>query len=417
VPELFKLRNQIQYYEWGSPEWIPRLTGIANNEGRPCAEMWMGSHPASPSLAVLPGGVQDLGTLIAGNPRRYLGARTPAQYGALPFLFKLLAAEQPLSIQAHPDLERAAEGFERENRAGLAASAPGRNYRDPNHKPEIICALAPFTGMCGFREPDEIRRLLEAFVSPPGSPAAPAVLRNGFVPLLAALDDADTSSALRNFFAALFSMSAAVRMELAPYMLSASAAVDGELTDTQWNLMRRFAGLYPNDPALIAPLYLNIFSLDPGEAVYLRTGILHAYIHGFGVELMANSDNVLRGGLTSKHVDSAELMKVLDFSPLRPEIIRPDLRPAEEGPSRFTYQTPCNEFSLTVMRGGGQGAAAFIEEGPAICIVTAGEVEISGRDGVTVLKQGESAFISPSSAAEQPLWFRGNYTLYAAAAL
>ena len=402
MAEFVKLRNQVKHYEWGSPLWIPRLLGTSQ-DGRPWAELWMGSHPAAPSQAIRIDGEIGLGELIAGDPRRYLGTKTAEKWGALPFLFKLLAAERPLSIQAHPNKHQAGEGFTRENNAGLALDAPARNYKDPNHKPEIICALVPFTGMCGFRPPDEIRRLLAAFLAP-----APVSLRDAFSPLMRALETPNDAGALRDFFSALFSLSPAAREELSAHIRRHPAADSNRLEAEQWELMRRFAELYPNDPALVSPLYLNIFHLEPGEAVFLRAGVLHAYIHGFGVELMANSDNVLRGGLTSKHVDVPELVNVLDFNPHTPEIIKTP----EPSPACFRYPVRTEEFSLQRLSGSG-GAAAFAESGPAICIVTEGELILDGeRDSMRVL-QGESVFIPPGHPGAA-LTLRGNYTLYAA---
>ncbi|MDR0582756.1 MAG: mannose-6-phosphate isomerase, class I [Treponema sp.] len=422
LSKLFKLRNQVKHYEWGSPEWIPRLLGVSNKGGRPWAELWMGSHPAAPSRLVFGESETGLGELIAGNPAYYLGKRGAEQYGSLPFLFKLLAADRPLSIQAHPNKAQAREGFEREGRAGLALDAPDRNYKDPNHKPEIICALTPFTGMCGFRPPAEIRRLLGAFLSP-----APASLREGFSPLLAAVNNDEAPSALRNFTGALFGLSAAVREELTRFILRQQASGGAEETDAgaaaacgvsaaQRELMYRFAELYPGDPALISPLYLNLFSLEPGEAVFLPAGILHAYIYGFGIELMASSDNVLRGGLTPKHVDLPELLKILDFSPFKPEILKPP--PENSGGAQnapavcFRYPAPCKEFSLSVMRSTG-GKTPFCGTGPAICIVTEGELAV-GEKGEIRLKRGESFFIPAGDGDSKPPEFQGNFTLYAA---
>jgi mannose-6-phosphate isomerase len=407
MASLYKLHNQIKHYEWGSPDFIPRLLGM-DSDGTPWAELWMGAHSASPSrVSSSDGGELGLGELIAQDTLRYLGEKTAERYGALPFLFKLLAAEKPLSIQAHPNLALAREGFDRENGAGPALDAPTRCYKDANHKPEIICALTPFTGMCGFREPEQIRQLLVAFLGPPlpgeGAPSEESanVIRKGFVPLLRALELPDTASALRNFLNALFDLSPEVRKALTEYILSANG-----MGDCDWELMRRFARLYPGDPAMISPLYLNVFRLEPGEAIFLRAGILHAYVHGLGVELMANSDNVLRGGLSAKHIDIPELMKALDFSPHQLQLIKP-----EPGISCFTYPSPCEEFSLTVMRGLGNTAATiFPRNGPSICIVTEGEVSING----TVLKQGESAFIPPAVGGEDPLVLQGRYTLYVA---
>jgi mannose-6-phosphate isomerase len=373
--------------------------GLASNgdpfENGPYAELWMGSHAGSPSLVSLPSGEISLGELIARDPQHYLGEKTAKRYGALPFLFKLLAAEKPLSIQAHPNLAQAREGFERENRAGLAQDAPNRNYRDSNHKPEIICALTPFTGMCGFRSPDEIRRLLSTFLN-----SAPASLREGFAPLLQTFETPNATTALRNFFEILFNLPLAVKNTLTEFILSAHGAEDCE-----WELMRNFAQLYPGDPAVIAPLYLNVFRLEPGEAFFLKAGVLHAYIHGFGVELMANSDNVLRGGLTSKHIDISELMKVVDFNPLKPQIIKP-----EADFSCFTYPAPCEEFSLTVIRGTGGVMNMALAQSASIGIVTEGEVSVSGM----VLKQGESAFFPPANSGESPLVLQGRFILYIA---
>ena len=383
-------------------ELIPQLMGVAG-DGSPWAELWMGSHSGSPSMVSLPSGDVSLGELIATDPRRYLGEKTAQRYGVLPFLFKLLAAEKPLSIQAHPNPAQAREGFERENRAQLAHNAPNRNYRDSNHKPEIICALTPFTGMCGFRSPGEIAQYLSAFLGEVTYDGPdPALLREGLRPLLRALEMPNSALALQSFFGTLFSLPGEARQALTEFILSAQG--DG----FEWELMRKFARQYPGDPAIIAPLYLNVFHLEPGEAIFIRAGLLHAYIHGLGVELMANSDNVLRGGLTPKHIDVPELMKVLDFTPIQPRIIKPE--PDDSG--CFTYPAPCEEFSLTVMSGktgGGGQTTNFARNAPALCIVTGGEASIDGA----VLKQGESAFIPADNGGDPPV-LRGNYTLYAA---
>ena len=408
--KMFRLHNQIKQYEWGSPYHIPRLLGVPAGV-EPCAELWMGCHPGAPSQVSLPAdmasgqagtGSMSLGDLIAGNPLQYLGEKAANEYGTLPFLFKLLAAEKPLSIQVHPNLEQAREGFDRENKAGLPLDAPNRNYKDPNHKPEIICALTPFTGMCGFRSRNEIQQLLAVFLN-----LLPPDLRECLNPLVQALaasqSDAAQPDAMRNFLKALFNLSPAVRQALTESILSAGNPVGAE--NIEWALMQDFARLYPGDPAVIAPLYLNVFRLEPGEAIFLKAGILHAYIKGFGVELMASSDNVLRGGLTGKYVDIEELIKVLDCSPMKPDIIKP-----EPGFSQFTYPVSCKEFSLTVIRNDtASSLPMFPVNGPAICIVTEGEAVI----GDMVLKQGESAFIPPQNNGKNPV-LHGHFTVYAA---
>jgi mannose-6-phosphate isomerase len=403
MSEFYKLSNQARHYDWGSPVDIPRLMGVAVN-GAPWAELWIGSHLGAPSMAVMDSGEIRLGDLIAGDPRRFLGEKTARRYGALPFLLKLLAAEKPLSIQAHPNPAQAREGFERETQAGLALDSPKRNYKDSNHKPEIICALTPFTGLCGFRSVDEIRGLLAVFLEP-----SPHVLREGFAPLTRALSNHEPAAALRAFLAGLLSLSQTVREALTEYVLSFREPPAG----CEFELIRDLARLYPGDPAVIAPLYLNVFRLEPGEAVFLEAGVLHAYIHGFGVELMANSDNVLRGGLTGKHVDVPELMKILDFKPFKPSIIAPNS-------CCFSYPTPCEEFLLTRIRGPGATCGGVMEswppalEGPSICIVTEGELVIAAGNSETVVKWGESLFIPPVKSDTHPLSLKGCFTLYIA---
>ena len=411
-PEFLELNNQIKMYPWGSTQWIPQFLGKENLEAMPWAELWMGIHPEAPSTTWLKNRELSLYKIIKNNPAYYLGEQGVQKFNSLPFLFKLLAAERPLSIQAHPDLSRAKEGFQRENLAGLAPDAPNRNYRDPNHKPEIICALTPFTGMCGFRQPAEIRELLNDFLTPSGliPPDKARSLSNGMAPLLDSLENTDISTALKNFLHALFSLSADMCQELSDYIIRESTrrltAPDQEtLSLAHWEKMVYFTKLYPDDPAVISPLYLNLFSLEPGEAVFLQSGTLHSYIHGFGLELMANSDNVLRGGLTSKHIDINELINILDFNPIKPEIIKPP------GPDiNFTYPTRCSEFSLSVMHGTAI-ETEFCNSGPAICIVSSGELEICGKQDRAIFRKGQSVFIPP---ARQPLVFRGNYTIYAA---
>jgi len=420
VTEFYKLHNRIKRFDWGSADFIPRLLGVEGDG--PWAEMWMGIHPGSSSTV---SDTVSLGELITGDPCRFLGEKTARQYGSLPFLFKLLAAEKPLSVQAHPDKIKAREGFERENKAGLRLDSPNRNYRDPNHKPEIICALTPLTGLCGFRDPAEIHKNLEFFLSCGDR----GLLSEGFAPLLTALQKPDTAAPLRDFLSALFGMPEPIRKALTEYILSKNMEQNSNYLNnnsapreprTSGSMVRRlcekkieigllqnFARLYPGDPSVLAPLYLNVFRLEPGEAVFLESGVLHTYVYGLGLELMANSDNVLRGGLTSKHIDVPELMKILNFSPIKPCIIKP-----EPGSTRFTYPVPCGEFSLTVIHGKEGGGGVFAPDGPVICIVTDGEVTVQGSTSI-VLKRGESVFIPPA-ADGKPFLLRGNFTLYVA---
>ena len=421
---FYKLHNKVRHYDWGSPVDIPRLMGIENTDvsahdglpptgGTPWAELWIGSHSGAPSSAITDSGEISLAELIAGDPRGFLGEETARRYGTLPFLLKLLAAEKPLSIQAHPNLAQAREGFERENRAGVPIDSPERNYKDANHKPEIIAALTPFTGLCGFRGVDEIRSLLADFLAPQSPAPAPSVLREGFAPLTQALMNRDPAVALRDFFAGLFGLSQQVRSALTQYVLSTNEPPQGfgALQNNTIELIRDLARLYPGDPAVIAPIYLNVFRLAPGEAVFLEAGVLHAYIHGFGVELMANSDNVLRGGLTPKHIDVPELFKILEFTPFKPRIIAPNA-------DCFSYPTPCGEFSLSRISVTASGENRPLSLGnpnsPLLCVVTEGEFIVSDSGRETLVKQGESLFILPVKNGESPLSLKGDFTLFVA---
>ncbi|MDR1900450.1 MAG: mannose-6-phosphate isomerase, class I [Treponema sp.] len=428
---IYKLSNQVKHYGWGSPDEIPALLGADNAEGRPWAELWMGVHPGGPSETVDRGTALSLGDLIGADPLRHLGQEVYETFGTLPFLFKVLAAGKPLSLQAHPNREQATRGFERENARGLLPDSPERNYRDPNHKPELVCALGPFTALCGFKRPEEIALGLDEFLR-----KAPPPLKQGLRPLTESLRQGGggqgsrqegAAAALEGFCTALYGLGAEIRDALTAYIPEAEKqyGAEGMLPwreyTEEWRYMAAFARLYPGDPALISPLFLNIVHLKAGEAMYLPAGVLHAYLHGLAVELMANSDNVLRGGLSSKHIDPEELIGILDFSPFNPAILRPPAEGfSENGPSScFSYPCPSEEFTLSVMKGrgdrsGGPGLAGFGPAGPSIALVTEGQVLVTGEEGKEwTLKKGESAFIPPLAAA---LRFSGNYTLYLASA-
>jgi mannose-6-phosphate isomerase len=419
LPRLYKLENTVKNYDWGSSEWIPALLGRKNDGSEPWAEMWMGVHPAAPSVAEAGAERIGLADLIRRDPLFYLGEAVNREFGALPFLYKLLAAEKPLSIQAHPNRKQALAGWDRENRAGFSPGDPNRNYRDANHKPEILCALSRFRAMCGFRDIPEILKRLEIF-----SEKAPHSLDAGLGQLRRALEQEDAASGLRDFLGTLFALSPADRQALSSYTLGEGDRLVERHPGyaEEWKTAADFAALYPGDPAVIAPLYLNLLDLAPGEAIFLPAGILHAYIKGFGVELMANSDNVLRGGLTKKHVDAGELARILEFRPFCPAIIRP---PREAAPgetpavSLYTYPADCREFSLSVIRGTGK-SMLFSRKGPHIFIVTRGKAQLSCNKGVETLTllPGESAFLAAGSAVpEAPaedLSLMGEFTLYAA---
>lgn len=354
-----RLTNVIQPYAWGSKDLIAKVCGRGPSE-MPEAELWMGAHPVAPSRI----GSKSLIELIDASPDTVVGARVVQRYGKkLPYLLKLLAAAQPLSLQAHPSLHQAREGFERENAAGIPLTAPHRNYKDANHKPELICALTPFEALCGFRAIPQTVALFEQLKQPVVAAKVKAGLKGAFEWLMT-LPKAEAG-------ALVDAVVAACHGDVGRWEAECANAI-------------ALAKLYPGDVGVVSALLLNHLVLKPGEAIYLPAGNLHAYLGGLGVEVMASSDNVLRGGLTPKHVDVPELLKVLDFKNGPVAVVQP-VREGEED----VYLTPAPEFRLSrfvLDRRSAQPARRGVE----ILVCTEGRVTV----GAMELKSGESALIS-----------------------
>ncbi|MEE2046703.1 mannose-6-phosphate isomerase, class I, partial [Nocardiopsis tropica] len=308
---MHRLTNQVRPYAWGARTAIPRLLG-ADPDGTPQAELWLGAHHGAPSTAHCEDGPRPLPRLIADDPRRVLGHGTAERFGArLPFLLKFLAAEAPLSLQVHPDATRARAGFDAEERAGIPLDAPHRNYRDPHHKPELLLALEPFEALCGFREPAATGAELR------GLTCELAVL------LRADLAVPDTHAALRAALTRLLTLPDGSRERLLDEFVAEWSASGPR--GAHGDIVADLAVRYPGDPGAVASLLLNRVTLGPGQALFLPAGNLHAYLQGTAVEVMASSDNVLRAGLTAKHVDAPELLDVVDFSVLPIPYARPGL--------------------------------------------------------------------------------------------
>ncbi|MHC6203446.1 mannose-6-phosphate isomerase, class I [Breznakiellaceae bacterium SP9] len=395
---IYKLQNCIKNYEWGSPVWIPALLKQANPDKVPQAELWMGCHPAGPSQALVGDTLVPLSDLLRKEATR-----------ALPYLFKVLAAAKPLSIQAHPNLEQAQAGFEAENNALIPIDDPQRNYKDANHKPELLCALGPFTAMAGFRAASEIVKRLEAIAS-----LLPNVLKTHCTMLLVILKAAAPQpQVLERFFTAVLNLSAALsgeeRILLGQTIMQNEAALIQAFPEYRrdWTSCAQLAAYYPDDPSIIAPLYLNCIDLNVGEALFICAGMPHAYIHGFGVELMANSDNVLRGGLTKKHIDREALSKVLDFKPCNPRVF------AAPQTSSARYPSEVQEFSLFMFQSTSEHEETymFTPEYPSIAIIIEGTALVKYGEGTITLTQGESAYIPASS---NPIHISGLFLLYLA---
>ncbi|MFF8414894.1 mannose-6-phosphate isomerase, class I [Streptomyces omiyaensis] len=367
-----RLVNAVRPYAWGSTTAIPELLGTAPT-GEPQAEMWMGAHPGAPSLTAR----GPLNELIEADPVRELGAAAVEKFGPrLPFLLKLLAAGAPLSLQVHPDLEQARAGFAAEEAAGIPVDAPHRTYKDANHKPEMICALTPFEGFCGFRAPAEAAGTLAALGVDSLKPYADLLLAH------------PEEAALREVLTALLT---ADPEEMAQTVTEAAEAADrlgGDLAP-----YAVLAHHFPGDPGVIAAMLLHHVRLQPGEALYLGAGVPHAYVSGLGVEIMANSDNVLRCGLTPKHVDVPELLRVVRLEPGDPAVLRPEASPTGEE----VYETPIDEFRLSrLVRAEGAVPTDLTAGTPQILLATAGHP----KAGEIVLGPGESAFVPAGESVE-----------------
>ncbi|KOX18173.1 MULTISPECIES: mannose-6-phosphate isomerase, class I [unclassified Streptomyces] len=360
-----RLVNTVRPYAWGSTTAIPELLGTAPT-GEPQAEMWMGAHPGAPSRTER----GPLNELIDADPVRELGERTVERFGPrLPFLFKILAAGAPLSLQVHPDLDQARSGFAAEEAAGIPVDAPHRTYKDAHHKPELICALTPFEGFCGFRAPVDAADLIAALGVDSLKP---------YVDLLHAHPE---EAALREVLTALLT---ADPEETAHTVAEATAAADRLGGDHA--PYARLAHHYPSDPGVIAAMLLHHVRLQPGEALYLGAGVPHAYLDGLGIEIMANSDNVLRCGLTPKHVDVPELLRIVRFDPADPAVLRPEASPSGEE----VYETPTEEFRLSrFVRAESAAPNDLTAPTPQILLAVAGRPAA----GDIPLAPGESVFV------------------------
>jgi mannose-6-phosphate isomerase len=392
------LKNAIQEYAWGSTRAIPDLLGRKNPGAKTQAELWMGAHPKAPSRVKHNGRWVSLLELIAKDPVDVLGKKVARNFNnRLPYLFKVLAAARPLSIQAHPDLHQAREGFQRENAQKIPLDAPHRNYRDDNHKPECICALNRFWALSRFRKISGILSYLEKLN-----------LRHLEVEL-ADFKKRPTSDGLKQFYTALMSMDMDRRKRVVAEALG--PARDFESEDPVFKWILKLAEDYPGDIGVLSPILLNLICLEPGQAMFLDAGQLHAYLEGTGIELMANSDNVLRGGLTPKHVDVYELLRVLKFEDRDATFLKPVKSIANE----LIYPSPAAEFVLSVITlRSGEAYQSPKNRSVEILICTRGNAtlfDLADRTE-TQLPRGASAIV-PASVERYRI--KGQGTCYKAA--
>ncbi|PSW07199.1 mannose-6-phosphate isomerase, class I [Photobacterium lipolyticum] len=371
---FFRMHNVIQDYSWGSTTSIESLFGIANPEGRPQAEIWMGAHPNGCSQVDVAGKATRLAEFIETDKATIIGEAADKQFGELPYLFKILAAEKALSIQVHPSKAQAEVGFAKEQGAGIALSAGHRNYKDPNHKPELVFALTPYQAMNGFREFAEIISFFH-------------VLENADLnELVIALEENQNEAGLRQFFEAILSLQDEMK-ETAVNALLVYAAQHKE--EALFALILDLAGQYPGDIGLFSPLMLNVLTLQPGEAMFLDACTPHAYIKGTGLEIMANSDNVLRAGLTPKHMDIAELVASTRFVPMPADML---LLAPEQSEGGLHYPIPVPDFKFSVYQN--QQGTKLTTSSAEILLAIDMPLTVNHSSGETLtIQKGESVFI------------------------
>jgi mannose-6-phosphate isomerase len=405
---ILALRNPVRAYAWGSRTFLPRLLGETAPSVEPQAELWLGAHPSAPSLVLRAGKEPEpLDAFVRRDPVGVLGARTDTEPDErLPFLLKVLAAAEPLSLQVHPDADQARTGFAREDARGLDLDDPARNYRDPWPKPEILCALEPFWALHGFRPPGEIAEGLGL--------VAPVTLAAEIDALARATSE---SGALEGLLCALLDLDSGRRCNLDRELTERLARGDDGASTGEararvadaLHWLRVLRRLHPGDPTVLAPLVLNLVRLEPGQALYTEAGVLHSYLEGAGVELQASSDNVLRGGLTVKHVDRGELLRVVRFRTTTVQILEPPPAPGGEA----VYDTPARELRLSVLHleedepyRRPRGAAVEI----LLCVEGSCSVELDGL-AARCLTSGGSLLVTATAA---PYELRGTGRVFRA---
>ncbi len=378
-----KLINSVQNYAWGSKTALTDLYGIANPNNLPMAELWMGAHPKSSSkIEDASGQARSLRDVIDADKAALLGDKVAQRFGELPFLFKVLCADQPLSIQVHPNKQASEIGFAKENAAGIPLDAAERNYKDPNHKPELVFALTPFLAMNAFREFSEIISLLQ--------PVAGA--NNAIAHFL----ENPNAEALSQLFASLLNMQGEEKSHALAVLKAALDSQQGE----PWETIRLIAQFYPDDSGLFSPLLLNVVKLNPGEAMFLFAETPHAYLQGVALEVMANSDNVLRAGLTPKYIDIPELVANVKFvaKPAAELLTQPVKNGAE-----LDFPIPVEDFAFS-LHDLSQTETTIAQESAAILFCVEGEATLHKNSEHLVLKPGESAFVA---ANESPVSVSG----------
>lgn len=377
---IFRLNNPIKHFAWGCKRSLSDLFQIENPERQPQAELWMGAHPNGSSTIIHDGTEAELVDVIDADPSHWLGVNHQQFHSKLPFLVKILAAGQPLSIQVHPNKNAAEKGFERENAQEIAIDDPKRKYKDANHKPELIYAITPYLAMNGFREIQGIHRLFSTL-------ALPSIAK-----LLEPFLSAPNEDSLAQVFGAILQLDESAKQQAVIELLSVDTSEKCTEVAETLQLIAELAKLYPCDVGLFAPLFLNVIELQPGEAMFLYAETPHAYLKGVGVEVMANSDNVLRAGLTPKYIDVPELLANTQFKPIKACDLR--MVPVKHG-ERLSYPIPVDDFKFDIINGGVMDIEVSSAE---ILLCVKGEVQIKLEQNITTIKTGESVVIPASTS-------------------
>ncbi len=398
---IVRLFGQVRNYGWGSPTAIYDLLG-EDATGQPAAELWLGTHPGAPS------------EIETG-----CGRRTAAELvGGLPFLLKVLAADKALSLQVHPDVAQAQVGFDDEERSGVPLDSPRRRYRDRNHKPELIVALTPFRALAGIRDPQRTLAVARGLGYPP--------LVAAFAPL-----GTDPTAGAATVLRALLTMPTDQADDLIGGLVDAVTGIGSPASPDvagAADLVLRLAAAHAGDIGIAAALLLNDVALQPGEGLFQPARMLHAYVHGVGIEIMATSDNVLRGGLTPKHIDVDELLRVLDPTPTRAPVITARTVRETAGTTVRAWDVPVVDFGLTevtcrevtcdeVAHTRAVPDSSVVVRPPTILLVTDGAVDVGGAGAhATRLRRGQAAVLAPRPglSASTELTFTGHGRVFLA---
>ena len=384
TPYFYPMKNVIQTYPWGSETAFTDIFNIKNPLKQPQAEVWMGAHINGCSQVLHKGNFIDLSALINQDKNAYLSQSIQESFGELPYLFKILSADKALSIQVHPSKSEAEQGFNRENTLNIPLSAAYRNYKDPNHKPELVYALTPYQAMNGFRSiPDILNNFLNV---------DSVELR----PIVNQLQQQQDELGLRSFFIQLLSLTDKPKCFAIQDLLSYARINSG---DTLCDLIVQLSEQYSNDIGLFSPLMLNVITLNPGEAMFLEARTPHAYIKGTGLEVMANSDNVLRAGLTNKHIDLTELANCTEFKTKPFDQLRIQ---AQQQNGILTYDIPVPDFKFTLYQCPKNQMIANHSADILLSLTHSMKLTHSSGDTITIQK-GKSIFIPA---------YTGSYTLH-----